>query len=71
MNTMQLILTEITCLTSIIKINYPELYPFLDENPMTIPSYPHPNIDKDTLGEYRDELKQLIKHHSQTHKVRR
>jgi hypothetical protein len=68
MNDRQAILREIVRLTSNIETNYPELYRHLDENPMTIPSSPHPNLGVATLGEYLDYLKQLLKHHQlQTH----
>jgi hypothetical protein len=43
------ILTEITQLTNNIETNYPELYRFIDENPMTIPSSNHPQITKEIM----------------------
>lgn len=68
-NSMSL-LTKITQLTSNIESNYPELYRFLDENPLTIPNVSHPTIDQDTLLAYFESLKQLLKHHLETHKTR-
>lgn len=68
MKNKQAILTEIVRLTSNIQTNYPELYHFLDENPMTIPSEAHPHLDKDTLEAYLEGLKVLLKHHQLTHK---
>ena len=62
------ILTKITQLTNNIETNYPELYQFLDENPMTIPATNHPHIDRDTMQEYLESLKELLKHHLETHK---
>ncbi|OGS69751.1 MAG: hypothetical protein A3F91_08445 [Flavobacteria bacterium RIFCSPLOWO2_12_FULL_35_11] len=67
MNNLQNTLTEISQLTKTIETNYPELYQFLDENPITIPSESHPSIDKKILQDYLDSLKQLLKHHMETH----
>mgnify|MGYP001815753493 CR=1 FL=1 len=62
-NDIQAILNEILRLTGNIETNYLDLYRHLDENPMTIPSSPHPNLGLDTLEEYLDDLKQLLKYH--------
>jgi hypothetical protein len=43
------ILQEITQLTSNIETNYPELYRFLDENPLTLPVSKHPHLDKEVM----------------------
>tara|TARA_R110002167_G_scaffold125448_16_gene305622 strand:- start:16 stop:240 length:225 start_codon:yes stop_codon:yes gene_type:complete len=67
MKTMQSVLTEITQLTSNLETNYPELYTFLDENPMTIPASRHPHIDKEAMVDYLEGLKQMLKHHLETH----
>ena len=69
MKNKQAILTDIVRLTSNIETNYPELYRYLDENPMTIPSVSHPNLNADIFKEYLDYLKELLKHHMQTHKI--
>lgn len=66
MNNLQNTLTEITQLTKTIETNYPELYQFLDENPISIPSESNPTIDKKILQDYLDSLKQLLKHHLET-----
>ena len=65
---LQNILTEIFQLTKTIETDYPELYHFLEENPMTIPSESHPSIDKKILQDYLDSLRQLLKHHLDTRK---
>jgi hypothetical protein len=70
MNTLKDLLTEITQLTYNIETNYPELYRTLDENPMTIPATSHPHIDKEVMQDYLESLKQLLKHHLETHKNR-
>lgn len=68
MNNLQAILTDISVLTKTIETDYPELYRFLDENPMTIPSMHHPHINSDIMHEYLESLKMLLKHHLKTHK---
>ncbi|HEY9221554.1 MAG TPA: hypothetical protein VIO43_08270 [Lutibacter sp.] len=68
MNNLQNTLKEILQLTKTIETNYPELYQFLDESPMTIPSEANPSINKKILQEYLDSLKQLLKHHMETRK---
>ncbi|PKP10622.1 MAG: hypothetical protein CVU08_13525 [Bacteroidetes bacterium HGW-Bacteroidetes-3] len=68
MNTSQSLSAEISQLTKTIETNYPELYQFLDENPMTIPSESNPSIDKKILLEYLESLKLLLKHHLETRK---
>lgn len=62
------ILKEITQLTTNFETNYPELYRTLDENPMTLPVSKHPHMDKEVMQEYLESLKQLLKHHLETHK---
>jgi len=67
MNTLQALLAEISQLTKTIETNYPELYQFLDDSPMEIPSESHPTINRNVLQDYLDSLKQLLKHHIETH----
>lgn len=69
MNDSMSIVTKITQLTSNIETNYPELYRILDENPLTLPNQSHPNLDQKTLMAYLESLKQLLKHHLETHKT--
>ncbi len=68
MDKLQNTLTEISQLTKTIETNYPELYQFLDENPITIPSESNPSINKKILQDYLDSLKQLLKNHLETRK---
>jgi hypothetical protein len=67
----QQILEEISALTNIIESDYPELYQFLDENPITIPSSVHPDLNKKTLEVYLQDLKDLLKHHVKTHTTKK
>lgn len=62
-------LSEISQLIKTIETNYPELYQFLDENPITIPSEKSPTIDNKVMQEYLESLKQLVKHHIATHQI--
>jgi hypothetical protein len=62
------ILKKITKLTTNIEANYPELYRTLDENPMTLPVFNNPHVDKKVLKEYLDSLKELLERHLKTHK---
>tara|TARA_R110000868_G_scaffold86347_7_gene242200 strand:+ start:9769 stop:9987 length:219 start_codon:yes stop_codon:yes gene_type:complete len=64
------LLDKITQLTTEIETKYPELYQFLDENPITIPSVAHPDLDKKILEEYLEDLNELLEHHLQTHKAK-
>ena len=68
MRSIRKILKDITILTTNIETNYPELYHFLNENPMTIPSYNHPVVDAEVLSEYLESLNELLRHHLETHK---
>lgn len=68
MKKLHTLLTEITQLSTNIATNYPELYQFLNENPMTIPSVNHPEINEVVMQEYLRGLKDLLRHHLETHK---
>jgi len=63
------ILEEISKLTATIETNYPELYVFLDEEPITISNSKNPKITTEILKEYLESLKQLIKNYRKTHKI--
>lgn len=58
---------EINELTFKIEQEYPELYGFLNENPITIPTSEDPQINTETLADYLDTLNQLLKHYSTSH----
>lgn len=68
MNDLRKVLGEISHLTADIETNYPELYRSLEENPLTIPAKRHPHVNKEDLKDYLESLRQLIKHHLETHK---
>ena len=68
MKDLQQILKNITQLTNNIETNYPELYHFLDENPMTLPAVAHPELDINVFSQYLEDLKLLLKRHLKSHK---
>lgn len=68
MKDLRKVVGEIEKLTTNIETNYPELYRSLDENPLTIPTKQNPHIDKEVMQDYLESLKQLLKHHLETHK---
>lgn len=68
MKTLKELLSDIINLTTNIETNYPELYKFLGENSLTIPSTDHPDINIAIMQDYLESLKQLLKHHLETHK---
>lgn len=57
----QELLKEIVDLTNQIERQYPELYQFLDENPITLPEKENPNITNGTLEQYLTSLQELFK----------
>jgi len=67
MKTMQELLGEIILLTNHIETDFPELYRFLDENPMTIPISEQASIDKETMAEYLNSLRQLLEYQLERH----
>ncbi|WP_368074162.1 hypothetical protein [Polaribacter sp. L3A8] len=50
-------------------MNYPELYRYLDEDPITIPSIDHPKMNTKVMAEYLESLKQLLLHPIEAHKT--
>lgn len=60
MKTIKKLLAQISELTHIIETNHPELYKYLDETPITIPSEKNPQIDNTILADYLDSLKMIL-----------
>ncbi len=63
------LLEEITNLTYRIEKEYPELYQFLDENPMTLPTEAHPEVNTKVLKDYLEDLKQILARYKATHDI--
>lgn len=68
MKRLQELTKEINDLTLKIEQEYPELYQYLDENPITIPSTNRPEMDTKNFSNYLDSLKQLLIHYVENHK---
>ncbi|TXE16736.1 hypothetical protein ES692_11800 [Psychroserpens burtonensis] len=67
MKRLQDIENQIIRLSNSIAVNYPELYATLDENPVTIPSKVHPDIEIKNMEDYLESLKQILKQYIKTH----
>jgi len=61
MKTVKKLLTEISDLIVEIETYYPDLYQYLDENPITIPNMEHPKIEAQELNDYLESLRDLLK----------
>lgn len=67
MQNIRKILSEISKTIKNIETNYPGVYKYLDENPVTIPNQEDPKIGVKELRDYLDDLKDLIKKHIKEH----
>lgn len=68
MKRLQQITKDISELTARIEQDYPELYQYLDENPITLPTMKHPVMDVKVMSEYLESLKNLLENHIKSHK---
>jgi hypothetical protein len=68
MKTVKKLLTEISDLIVEIETYYPDLYQYLDENPITIPNIEHPKIDAQELNDYLESLRDLLEKHKNSTK---
>lgn len=59
---------EITALTLKIEQEYPELYQYLNENPITIPNSENPDLNTKTFSDWLENLKELLQHYIENHK---
>ena len=60
MTSTQKTLQDITDLTLKIETEYPELYTYLDEIPITIPNEEHPKMDHKALCDYLVTLRNIL-----------
>ncbi|WP_186754231.1 hypothetical protein [Echinicola salinicaeni] len=67
MKRLQQLTKEINDITLKIEQEYPELYQYLDENPITISSEINSKMDTKNFSDYLNSLKQLLKHHMEEH----
>lgn len=56
---------EILRVTLMIHTEYPELYKFIEEMPVTIPNVDQPEINISILSDYLDSLNSLIFHYKE------
>lgn len=68
MKKLQELTKQINDITLEIEQDYPELYKYLDENPVSIPCCETPKLDIKSFTDYMDSLKELLQHHIETHK---
>ena len=61
MKEIQKINNEINELTLKIEQEYPELYQYLNENPVTIPCCKNPKLDTKAFSDWLESLKDLLK----------
>lgn len=69
MKKLQQLTKEINDLTLKIEQEYPELYQYLDENPIPLPEQDHEGIDTKNFSDYLDSLKALLEHYLESRQV--
>jgi hypothetical protein len=67
MKTVGELLKEISDITRDIETNYPDVYKYLDENPITIPNLKHPKVDTNQLQVYLESLNDLLNKYKKNH----
>ncbi len=68
MNTSKNLIAKINELITNIETNYPEIYHFIEEQPITVPSSDHFETNEKALQDYLNSLSELLQHHKETHK---
>ncbi len=69
MKKLQQLTKEVNELTLKIEQDYPELYQFLNENPITIPNSDHPVMNTQIFADYLDSLREILQHHIASHQI--
>ncbi len=67
MKRLQKLSQEIVEITLKIEQEYPELYQYLDETPVTIPNSGTSEMSTKNFSDYLDSLRQLLNHHIENH----
>lgn len=70
MQTLHTLMQEIIQLTGNIETNYPELYKYLEETPLSLTETDAKMVDTEDLKKYLETLKAQLRHHIETHKAR-
>jgi hypothetical protein len=68
MESLNKLMQEIINITAIIETDYPELYKYLSETPLSIADVKEKSINSHDLTEYLATLKSQLEHHIETHK---
>lgn len=68
MDRMPNILREINAVTNEISSFYQEVYPFLNEDTITLPSKEKNLVNEEYLSDYLESLKEILHHHKLTHR---
>jgi hypothetical protein len=69
MKNVQQLTNEINDLTFKIEQEYPELYQYLDENPITISGDGDDKLLTRNFSEYLESLKSLLERHIESHQI--
>ena len=67
MKSLNLLMQEIIRLTTVIESDYPELYKYLSETPLSLSETKNDAISTNDLVEYLESLKTQLQHHIETH----
>lgn len=62
------VIREISELTTMIRTKYPELYRFIDEDPITLPATNNPQMTKEIMENYLERLKFIMKQYLDSNK---
>ncbi len=63
----KVLIERIMSITNLIKEKHPELIPFIDEMPVTIPNENNPQLNLIALKGYYDSLSELLKKYEIEH----
>ena len=69
MKSLNSLIQEIIQLTSKIESDYPELYNYLGETPLSVSESGEKAVSTDDLNKYLDTLKSQLQRHIETHKI--
>ena len=68
MKALNKLMQEVVKLTTLLETEYPELYKFLDETPLSIGKHPEKEVTITDLKNYLQTLKSQLEEHIKTHR---
>ncbi|HWY37410.1 MAG TPA: hypothetical protein VNY73_02555 [Bacteroidia bacterium] len=68
MKALNKLMQEVVKLTTLLETEYPELYKFLDETPISIGKHPEKEVTITDLKNYLQTLKSQLEEHIKTHR---